>query len=136
MIDLALHNEIKLESRSNLYACKSKTKSNFSTESRSTYCMQMKETKETLKIYEREKEQARWLGTLGQWGHLGEKRRDLCLQDLGNMVDANKLIQFSKLMRSCMFHKTCKSLLKFWCYLQEKLNGILVKQNMQCTLNL
>jgi hypothetical protein len=96
----------------------------------------MKETKETLKIYEREKEQARWLGTLGQWGHLGEKRRDLCLQDLGNMVDANKLIQFSKLMRSYMFHKTCKSLLKFWCYLQEKLNGILVKQNMQCTLNL
>jgi hypothetical protein len=55
MIDLALDNEIKLVSRSNLYACKSKTKSNFSIESRSTYCMQMRETKETLKFMKERK---------------------------------------------------------------------------------
>ena len=50
IIDLALDNDIKFVSRSNLYACKSKTKSNFSIESRSTYCTQMRETKETLRF--------------------------------------------------------------------------------------
>jgi hypothetical protein len=40
MIDLALDNEMKLKSRSNLHACKSEIKSNFSIKSRSTICMQ------------------------------------------------------------------------------------------------
>jgi hypothetical protein len=61
------------------------------------------------------------------------ERGAIVLQDFGERVEASKLIQSSK-MRVLKLHNTCKKLVRSWCYLQKKLNGTLVKQNIKCTL--